>query len=90
MGVHTLTDGDDAVMYCSTSGWAFGPVFDTTSDHDAADRIDLFLDWMRQFGQDVRVYEDNKLEEKYTEFLKVEEQLWKDKEAKDNEMYEGG
>ena len=88
MGVHILTDGQDAVMYCSTSGWAFGPVFDSHSEYNAEERIDLFLEWMKQFGLDVRVYTDSELSAKHGEFLKVEEELWKTKEKEMREMYE--
>lgn len=39
MGVRILhdptTDSENTVLYCSTSGWAFGPVFDSVTDADS-------------------------------------------------------
>ncbi len=49
MSVHTLSDSfkRKSVMYCSTTGLAFGPVFD---GDDAAD----FADWMLDKDRDPR------------------------------------
>ncbi len=62
MSVRILYDADReyAVLYCSTSMWAFGPVFThepTTDEHERMDAQDLaqsFLDWLEttaNFGQ---------------------------------------
>jgi len=49
MSVHILYDQPKrkSVMFCSTDGIAFGPVFD---NEDAAD----FVDWMLAQGKDPR------------------------------------
>lgn len=50
MGVRILHDSehDQAVLYCSTTDWAFGPVFQDSDDgdHDAAERADAFMRWL--------------------------------------------
>lgn len=45
MSVQILHDHGDmlAVMYCSTSDWAFGPVFGPDKDHTASGRVESFL-----------------------------------------------
>lgn len=77
MGVHTLYDPEEgnAVMYCSTSGWAFGPVFH--DEHakevpedcemlDARDLCEAFQEWL---GTDARKVDQKDLEEAYGIFL---------------------
>ena len=50
MGCHILADHyrKQAVLYCSTTDWAFGPVFseDESHDHDAEERAEAFLRWL--------------------------------------------
>jgi len=72
MGVHILhnAENDTAVLYCSTSGWAFGPVFDERDGISASDMAEAFLKWLHI---DPRM-EDRKLESKYYEFLALNEQ----------------
>ena len=41
MGCRILSGDDGAVMYCSTTGWCFGPVFDTA---EAAEDFVKMLD----------------------------------------------
>lgn len=77
MGIHTLWDDERAIMYCSVTDWAFGPVFFTKNGHDAVDRMELFIDWL---PLDPRKYNDNELEQKYHEFLGNEKELWAAKE----------
>jgi hypothetical protein len=48
------------VLYCSTTMWAFGPIF---KDRDEAEE---FLDWPKV---DPRSLADNQLETKYAVFL---------------------
>ncbi len=43
MGVRILAGDDNAVLYCSTSDWAFGPLFD--SEEKAQD----FLKWLDSY-----------------------------------------
>jgi hypothetical protein len=66
MGVRTLVGTADgttpaAAMYCSTSGWMIGPIWES---EDAPEQIEAFLDWLRGvewldnraaiFGREVR------------------------------------
>jgi len=48
MGVRILHDSNSnqAVLYCSTSDWAFGPVFQESGDHDAQERAEAFCRWL--------------------------------------------
>ena len=46
MGVRILSQGDKACMYCSTTQWAFGPVFSGTEDDDAMERVSRFLKFL--------------------------------------------
>jgi len=49
MGVRILQSHDDgqAVMYCSTTGWAFGPVIDSDGEgRDGETRMLAFFRWM--------------------------------------------
>jgi len=50
MGCHIAHDESSkvAVFYCSTSEWAFGPVFSNTADHYADERAEAFLRWLRE------------------------------------------
>jgi hypothetical protein len=54
---------DGAVLYCSTSMWAFGPVFE---DEDKAQE---FLDWLEV---DPRKLDQSQLQSKYHDFLEFE------------------
>jgi len=78
MGVHTLYDSEEgqAVMFCSTSGWAFGPVF--KDEHakevpedcemlDARALIDIFLFWLQE--KNPREMADTELEQHYSTFM---------------------
>lgn len=56
MSVRILYDADRdyAVMYCSTSMWAFGPIFSSEDEGDAQQRAEAFLEWLERlsnFGQ---------------------------------------
>ena len=79
MGVRILHNNDEAVMYCSTSGWAFGPLMHSDKEHDAEERMELFLKWLKK---DAREYEDNELEMEYGKFLLAEKSLWENEEEK--------
>ena len=63
MGVRVISDTEtgESALYCSTTMWAFGPVF---SD---ADQAEAFLDWMEP--TDVRSLTDQALTARYLDFL---------------------
>jgi hypothetical protein len=64
MGVR-ITTGSEAVLYCSTTMWAFGPVFDDYDDAEA------FLEWWKaKGGQDLRLLTDAELEHEHFEWRK--------------------
>lgn len=48
MGVRILSDraGTTAALYCSTSDWAFGPVFSQSDTSTADERAKAFLRWL--------------------------------------------
>ncbi len=75
MGVRILKDRYDdlAVLFCSTSEWAFGPVFykNAERNYSASELAKKFLSWL---GRDPREYTDDKLRTKYLEFGMLE---WK-------------
>jgi hypothetical protein len=68
MGVRILYDrsAGHAALYCSTSDWAFGPVFIEDDTASAADQAEVFTDWLTQ---DARRYTDSELSAKYAEWL---------------------
>ena len=43
MGVRILEGDDNAVLYCSSSDWAFGPLFDN------GEKAQDFLDWLDSY-----------------------------------------
>lgn len=61
MGVRILADGetDEAVLYCSTSGWAFGPIF------PSREAAELFLN---VYDADPRSFTDAELAKRFAEF----------------------
>jgi len=84
MGVRILIDADHehAVLYCSTTDWAFGPVFrEDEYDHAPEDRAELFLEWLSQFGRDARLYTDAELSSKFTDWRMQEATQWAAKDA---------
>lgn len=72
-----------AVMYCSTTMVAFGPVFDDNDGHDAEERIELFLGWL---PLDARKYSSAELQTKYSEFLAIEDKLWREKDGEEEQI----
>lgn len=63
MGVRIMTganESDGAVLYCSTSMWAFGPIFED------AESAQAFLEWL---GTDPRLLTDSQLERKHSEWM---------------------
>lgn len=61
MGVHILEGKENSVFYCSTSGWAFGPIMGSIEDAEA------FLQFLSP--TDPRVLTDAELEHKRTQFV---------------------
>ena len=82
MGVRILSHYDTAVMYCSTSDWAFGPVFYSNDEHDAEERVESFIRWLKH---DPREYDDHNLERKYAEWRTQEDAQWKAEEKESDE-----
>ena len=66
MGVHVLENKDDRYkcLYCSTTMWAFGPIFYEDED------VDEFLEWLKI---DPRRLKDKELEDKVYEWRKEQE-----------------
>lgn len=81
MGVRILTDRQSdypqAVLYCSTSDWAFGPVFNGNGEHDADERAEAFIRWL---PQDARRLTESELQTAYGQWLAQEQTQW-DNEA---------
>ena len=68
MGIRIIEsrDGKMAALYCSTTDWAFGPVFSDYDESEAGERALAFLRWL---PLDARKYIDSDLERKYSEWL---------------------
>lgn len=73
MGVRIISDYKHSVMYCSTSEVAFGPVFRDDEEHDADERVESFLRWLKT---DPRPFTDAELLQKYSEWLTQEKSQW--------------
>jgi hypothetical protein len=86
MGVRIITDRQSdhpqAVLYCSTSDWAFGPVFSGNGKHDADERAEAFLRWL---PQDARWFTDLELQEAYSKWLAQEDTQWDNEAAAEEE-----
>lgn len=63
---------DGACLYCSTSMWAFGPIFE---DAIAAQE---FLDWL---VDDARKFSDKQLKDKYHDWLEEREEAKEENET---------
>jgi len=99
MGVHILSDHyqKHAVLFCSTTDWAFGPVFGDSEDHlhDAEERAEAFLRWLDATDtwwtyerhslpsgrRDVRQLTDSGLERAYSDWRAQEAEQWAREEA---------
>jgi hypothetical protein len=68
MGVRIIEDKDTdmAVLYCSTSLWAFGPIF------AGRDEAQEFLDWLES---DPRRLSDRELDAKCGEFFRWKSEM---------------
>lgn len=71
MGCRILSDRADenAALYCSTTGVAFGPIFSDEGDGAEAE-AELFCKWVEV---DPRRLTDSALQAKYSEWLGVRE-----------------
>ena len=80
MGCRIVYDSEQelAVMYCSTSDMAFGPVFYAENDHDANERVEAFTRWL---VTDPRVLDDLDLISKYLEWRAQEITQFANEEA---------
>lgn len=86
MGVRILTDTQSdypqAVLYCSTSDWAFGPVFSGNGEHDAEERAAAFLRWL---PDDPRRLTESELETAYATWRAQESTQWDNEAAKEEQ-----
>ncbi len=56
---------EGAVLYCSTTGWAFGPLFEDRLDAES------FLDWLSaRETRDPRNLKDSELADYFSDFRK--------------------
>jgi hypothetical protein len=80
MAVRTISDftGSVAVMYCSTTDWAFGPLFYDEDDHSGGERIQSFLRWLQV---DARAVPETVLERLYLEWKAQEKEQWAREDA---------
>lgn len=86
MGVRVMFDDTEnyAIIYCSTTMWAFGPIFYEDEHNDADEIAEEFLEYAHTKGIRVRTLCDNELSNLHAEFLKVR------KEAQDATYAEEG
>lgn len=61
---------DQAALYCNTTDWAFGPVFDGKGDFNAKETAQYFLKWLveRRETRDARMIPNDELEKYRNEF----------------------
>jgi hypothetical protein len=85
---------DSAVLYCSTSGWAFGPLFTGNDEHNGQERADAFLDWLQsdaapywtyertQIGdrRDARLLTDDGMQRAFADWMRQEDEQFKSKD----------
>jgi hypothetical protein len=82
MGVRILANDDNsyrdhvglAALYCSTSDWAFGPVFYDAEGHSARERAEAFCRWLG--NREPRRMSDQELEAAYAEWRAQEADQW--------------
>ena len=65
MGIRLTTQEDKVALFCSTSGFAFGPVFDRVGEAE-----DFLAFAEARLNKDLRIATDQELEEVYASFLK--------------------
>ena len=57
-------DGSTAIMFCNTTGWAFGPV-NRSEEYNASQELWMFIN---NLPRDAREYSSKCLESKYSKF----------------------
>ena len=62
-------DQDEACLYCSVTGVAFGPLFSGLHGHDAREIADAFLVWLQGQGEDARSIEHPELARMISDFI---------------------
>ena len=84
MGVRILSDrdSDQAALFCSTTEWAFGPIFHDDGDHDADERAEAFCRWLG--AREPRRMTDAELRAAYQEWRSQEAAQWTEEEAESN------
>ncbi len=70
MAIEILGDHNQACMFCTTTDWAFGPVF---IGDDASDRAEWFLAWHKGKYGDPRSLDDSHLQAHYAEWLALKD-----------------
>jgi hypothetical protein len=75
MGVRPIVGEDRAAMYCSTTDWAFGPVFYDKGNHGAHERMLSFLRYIKPV--DPRKFTDEDLRNLYHQWLAQEDAQWR-------------
>jgi hypothetical protein len=79
MGVRIIHGAREAALYCSTSDWAFGPVFSDSDNYDAAERAESFLRFLG--ARDARQFTEKALEDLYSQWLGQEDEQWEKEES---------
>jgi len=105
MGVRILADQfrNHAVLFCSTSDWAFGPLFgEDEHGHDAEERAEAFLRWLKTtdtwssydrhplvgaLQQDARQLTDAGLQQAHSDWLAQEQAQWAREAAAEDELF---
>ncbi len=93
MSVHILhsREQDQACLFCSTSDFAFGPVFSRGHGKDADERAEAFLRWFDQYYEspaawmlgrkDIRNLTEPQISTAYSAWLAQEEKQYADEKA---------
>jgi hypothetical protein len=85
MSVRILRAKSEAVLYCSTTDWAFGPVFSDDDDHDADERAEAFCRWL---VKDARTLSEEELQSAYSRWLDQEADQWAREKADEDAKWE--
>lgn len=96
MGIRILHDAraDEAALCCSTSCWAFGPVFSSNGYRSAQERAEAFMRWFDAhpmdrawlFGRkDIRQLAENEVASVYGVWLAQEEEQYAREERDEKE-----